>query len=215
MDRHVFRYKHPALAELHDKYCSKSAPLDRSDIANRLKVELDMLCKQTALNRAEGESADLTKVVRELRSETESRKNTDQELEHNQQMMLRSYSEYLDLSLQLVQNHRIPLKNRRDMTQSYVLNSRIQTEAAMMRKKDAERALAACPDAQHVAQRKAEMQQLNSRIASLESEKRAMANRLKEIEAAVDTALVQEYRLVREDLMEKEWAAAQLKQSPI
>ena len=184
-------------------------------IVKKLKSELDSLCEKTVLNRAEGESADLMKIVRELRNETECRKNTDQELEHNQQMILRSYSEYLDLSLELVQNYRIPFKNYRDMTQSYVLNSRIQTEAVMKRKKDAERALTACPDPQHVAERKSRMDELCARIASLETAKWTMLNRLKEIETSVDAALVQEYRSVREELMEKEWAAAQLKQSSI
>lgn len=215
VDRQVFRYKHPALAELHDKYCSKSISLDRAAIVKGLKTELESLCTKTLQNRAEDDTDDLTKLMRGLRNETGSRKNTDQELDQNQQMILRSYSDYLDLSLQLVQNHRVPFKNVRDMTQSYVLNSRIQTEAAMNRKKEAEAALTACPDPQHVAQRKADMDQMCARIARLETKKRTMLNRIHAMETAVDPALLQEYRMVREDLMEKEWAAAQLKQSPM
>lgn len=214
VDYQMCRNEHPALSECHDKYCSRSDPLDRKQVLTTLKQQLDDAIEKTAQNCDESEvTADhLMKTIRRLRQESESRSTTDQELEQNQQMMLTSYSQYLDMSLELMEKYRIPYKNKRDECQSYVLNSRVQTEGALSKKKTCEHLLSLCPDAEHVNQRKQQFEEMDARVTGLEAEKSALLSRRAEIEDGVDAGVVQEFVLVLEDLTEKEWAVAQLHQ---
>lgn len=212
MDYQMCRIEHPALAKCHNKYCSRSQTLNQKKVAQQLKLLLDQMLEKTIQNSDESEGGDLTKILRRLRLESDARQAVDQELEQNEQMILKSYSEYLDLSLELLEKYRIPFKNQRDVAQSYVLNSRVQAEAAENRKTSLQKTLTACPDADGVNKRKRQLEQISGRIAELETKKRDLQERMEQIEASVEPDLVQELRVVREELNEKEWAAAQLNQ---
>jgi hypothetical protein len=178
----------------------------------KLKSQLEAFCHKAMCNwSGEADLNELRNMVQDLRVESETRNNSDQQLEHNRQMLIRSYSEYLDLALELVQqwlSHSV--KTGCDSFHSYILHHRIITESTHMSVKQSERALGICPDARRVAQRQAEMDQLCTRIVHLESEKRQMHDRLEQVRSAVSADVVDEYRRVREDLLEKEWAADQL-----
>ena len=203
----MLRFKHPALADLRDKYCHTRAPLDRQRLLLYLKTRVDDLCNETCNNWG---ASDLSQVVRELRLETESRRVTEADLEQNQQEVKRAFEECLHLAQELMQKHRLPLKNNHDTQACYLLYSRVIAEAAQHRRQANEAALAACPDEDHVSQRRQAIKELKARVAALNARRRELLTRRQEVEAHVDPHLVQGVRAAWQELQEREWAMAQL-----